>query len=427
MFLPLFSDSPMRVWPFATGALILLNVVCFVIQHSLPDREIRMKINSTNLPPAARVEFEELRDDGGRISIQAPGYVPYTLYHGDGLHPIQWFTSFFMHAGIGHLLGNMLFLWVFGQVVEGVVRHGFFVLLYLGMGLTQNIIEQVLFLGSDGGTSLGASSAIYSIMLLAAWFAPQDNIHSVIFFFYRVFFFPIPVLMMALFYFLFDVAHSAASGFEMNTPLLHALGGVVGLVTGFVLLKGGLVENDHRDALSLMEGMWGAQPKSKKQKRLTKLTKEQLAAKEAELQARIEQLRIAENSLSMHLQAGNLTSSLAQYHRLKKLDPKFDWQESQLRKLISLAQQNSDWSNTVSLSQQYLDKFKSDNQQTATVIRLNLATVFLQKLDAPQKARRLLNSIDQRGLSKDQVQLHQRLLTKCEKQIDEGGLELADD
>ena len=129
----------------------------------------------------------------------------------------------------------------------------------------------------------------------------------------------------------------------------------------------------------------------------------------------------------MHLQAGNLTSSLAQYHRLKKLDPKLQWQESQLRKLVSLAQQNSDWSNTVSLSQQYLDRFQIDNQQTATVIRLNLATVLLKEMDSPQKARRLLNSIDQRELSNDQIRLYQRLLKKCEERIDEGGLELADD
>jgi membrane associated rhomboid family serine protease len=47
-------------------------------------------------------------------------------------------------------LGNMISLRVFGQVVEGVVRHGLFVILYLVMGEVQNMLQQLLYLWSDG-------------------------------------------------------------------------------------------------------------------------------------------------------------------------------------------------------------------------------------------------------------------------------------
>ena len=87
--------------------------------------------------------------------------------------PWQWITSNFMHAGIMHLLGNMFCLWGFGLVVEGKIGWWRFLLVYLGIGITQCGLEQTLMLFADEGGSLGASAIIYGLMAMCMVWAPR--------------------------------------------------------------------------------------------------------------------------------------------------------------------------------------------------------------------------------------------------------------
>ncbi len=57
------------------------------------------------------------------------------LTHGEGLHPVQWVTNNFLHGRIFHLVGNMIFLWGFGLVVEGKLGWWRFLLVYMGIGI----------------------------------------------------------------------------------------------------------------------------------------------------------------------------------------------------------------------------------------------------------------------------------------------------
>jgi len=111
MFIPYGTDAPIYHWPFATGAMMLINIVVLVLQYMHPESQ-----------------------------------ADFVLVHGDGLHPIQWLTSVFMHEGVLHLLGNLIFLWAFGIIVEGKVGPIIFTLLYVGIGVFQNMIQQVMFL-----------------------------------------------------------------------------------------------------------------------------------------------------------------------------------------------------------------------------------------------------------------------------------------
>ena len=74
---------------------------------------------------------------------------------GDGLHPMQWITCNFLHAGLLHLVGNMLFLWSFGLIIEGKLGWYKTLAVYLGIGVVQGAIVQVLMLGSHGGGHWG--------------------------------------------------------------------------------------------------------------------------------------------------------------------------------------------------------------------------------------------------------------------------------
>lgn len=115
--IPLGTDAPIYHYPFATIVLIVANVVVFAATGVVMDPE----------------------------AIE-----PWALSHGQGLHPVEWVTSNFVHGGFGHLIGNMIFLWGFGLVVEGKLGWWKYLLVYLGIGVTQCALEQTFMLGYDG-------------------------------------------------------------------------------------------------------------------------------------------------------------------------------------------------------------------------------------------------------------------------------------
>src|SRR5687767_7090689 len=123
MLIPFRTDAPIYHWPFATVSLIVINTL------------IALAVAAGTFP-----EPEE-----------------WILRHGE-FNPLQWFTSNFIHGGIFHVLGNMFFLWGFGLVVEGKLGWWKFLILYLGLGVTQSAIEQTIMLGAEEGGSYGASA-----------------------------------------------------------------------------------------------------------------------------------------------------------------------------------------------------------------------------------------------------------------------------
>ncbi len=114
--IPLGTDAPIYHYPIVTVAIIVANVIAFASTGAGMDME----------------------------AVQ-----PWTLSHGEGLQPIQWVTSHFIHGGFGHLIGNMIFLWGFGFLVEGKLGWWKFLLVYLGIGASQCVLEQTFMLDYD--------------------------------------------------------------------------------------------------------------------------------------------------------------------------------------------------------------------------------------------------------------------------------------
>ena len=296
MFIPLTSDASLKHWPIATVSLIVVHIVVLVIQNLVPAHSI--EITDRPDPTFGTVHVIDLEPK--------PGWYDFMLSHGDGLHPVQWLTSMLMHGGAGHLLGNMVFLWVFGLVVEGIVGPFAFAALYLGMGILQNIIEQLIFLGTPGVPSLGASSAIFAIMMLAAIWAPQDNIQCVLILFIKPYLINIPILMMGLFYFLWDFGIALFQGFSLGTELLHVMGAAIGVVTGFGLLTTGRVDCDQRDLFSMARDAAG-RPKQTKPSAKPSLQPREPTVDE--LQEKMRKLAFAWKTFDAHLASGHPDSA----------------------------------------------------------------------------------------------------------------------
>ena len=130
--IPLRDVIPSRTFPFFTIAFIVLNSLAFLFDRSLSE--------------PAREAF-----------VRTYGVIPARL------DLITVFTSMFLHGGWAHFLGNMLFLWIFGDNVEDRVGHGRFVLFYVLCGVAA-IAAHVYMNPLSRIPTIGASGAIAGVM-----------------------------------------------------------------------------------------------------------------------------------------------------------------------------------------------------------------------------------------------------------------------
>ncbi|MEZ5294144.1 MAG: rhomboid family intramembrane serine protease [Vicinamibacterales bacterium] len=130
--IPLRDVIPSRTTPVVTTAIVVVNVLVYLRETTLPPRELEAFVQAFGLVPA---EF-------------AWGAV---------------FSSMFVHAGFMHMAGNMLYLWIFGDNVEDRMGHGRFVAFYLLTGLSAALAQTVA-APHSAVPMVGASGAIAGVM-----------------------------------------------------------------------------------------------------------------------------------------------------------------------------------------------------------------------------------------------------------------------
>lgn len=143
---------------------------------------------------------------------------------GNGVHPLQWLSNLFMHGGFGHLIGNMVFLWAFGIIVEGKLGWWAFTLVYLGLGGAESAATQLLFHPKDPVFMLGASGAISGLLAMCLVWAPRNEMHCIAFFRFVPTDFDLSILWFVAFYICMDVFEFAVQGFSISGAMAH-LGG----------------------------------------------------------------------------------------------------------------------------------------------------------------------------------------------------------
>ena len=143
---PLRDQNPTKITPYVTYVLIGLNIAIFLYEISLSPPELDVFFKLYAVVPA------ELTASLRGITVNQP--VPEWL---------TLFTAQFLHGGILHLGGNMLYLWVFGDNIEEVLGRVRYVFFYLLCGVLASL-AQWFFSSQSGVPSLGASGAIAGIM-----------------------------------------------------------------------------------------------------------------------------------------------------------------------------------------------------------------------------------------------------------------------
>ncbi len=184
MFLPI-SDAPNpKGTPWATWAIIAVNVAVFILV-SLP---LGTQPADTSDPAFAEyLEFltqlvgsrQELRQAASQVSA----YDLFVFEHGYRPAAPSFFDllfSLFLHGGLMHLAGNMLFLWIYGDNVEHRLGPAVFVFWYLATGVAATLFHAVFFLSSDVPL-VGASGAISGVLgFYFVWF-PRNTVRMLFF------------------------------------------------------------------------------------------------------------------------------------------------------------------------------------------------------------------------------------------------------
>ncbi len=98
IIIPTGTDAPIYHRPYATASIIVINIALFFV-----------------VPPPAKIDPSV----NAMVRPVHTNFDRYALTIGDGQHPVQWLTHSFLNRGWVHLGVNMIFLWVFGIVVEG--------------------------------------------------------------------------------------------------------------------------------------------------------------------------------------------------------------------------------------------------------------------------------------------------------------------
>ncbi len=164
---------------------------------------------------------------GGDAFVKAWSMVPADIVA--GRHWITMLTAIFLHGSWSHILGNMLFLWVFGPEIEDAMNPGRYLTFYLAGGVAANLAQIALSSGSTVPT-LGASGAIAAVMGAFLITYPRDQIRTLLLlgFFVTVTFVP-AFLLIGLWFLLQLISVGAVANTQTGGGVAYAahVGGVV--------------------------------------------------------------------------------------------------------------------------------------------------------------------------------------------------------
>lgn len=148
MFLPLHDQNPLKIVPFqfVTVTIILINIAVFAWQAFLPLGDENSFVLGYGMVPAVLFDHSLLPPDIVRLPAE-----------------ITLLTYMFLHTDVWHLLGNMLFLWVFADNIEDAMGHFRFALFYLLCGIAAGLCHG-LFEADSIAPLIGASGAAAGVL-----------------------------------------------------------------------------------------------------------------------------------------------------------------------------------------------------------------------------------------------------------------------
>lgn len=227
--LPLRDDNPSSIFPTVTIAIIAACVVSWIFLQGMGNtRPLAGSLCAFGLIPGKVLGTLPY---GARI--QMSDYLVCVVEDRGGLYTV--ITHMFMHGGWFHLIGNLWFLWIFGDNVEEALGHGHFLLFYLLCGIAA-AAAQMTTSPASAIPMVGASGAIGGVMGGYARLFPHARIYTLIFLGFFITTVSLPAIIMLGYWFLIQLLG--------GIPALSSTGGGVafwahigGFLAGVLLVK----------------------------------------------------------------------------------------------------------------------------------------------------------------------------------------------
>ncbi len=249
---PLKDNIPTRRFPVLTVGLIVVNVLMFFFFQEASLSLSGASVDQQRVLEYGAIPFEishpgsECEVSGGNVACQGMS----RFNEPAPTQPPVWLTlltSMFMHGGLLHLLGNMLFLWIFGNNIEDSMGRFRFIAFYLAGGVVA-LLAQTLLEPDSTAPTIGASGAVAAVLGGYALLYPRARVKTLVIIIFFITLIELPALLVLGLWFLIQVLYGTA---ELAQPVGGA-GGIAyfahigGFIFGLLLIK--LIANrPHRD------------------------------------------------------------------------------------------------------------------------------------------------------------------------------------
>lgn len=208
MFFPYKDDNPRVLFPFVTFGIITLNVLIFLGQFWI----------SGNDPGI------------GKSLVYMYGFVPAEF------NPLTIFTSMFMHGGFAHIIGNMWFLYIFGDNVESILGHVKYFIFYLACGIGA-ALGQFFVEPASQVPMIGASGAVAGVLGAYMIRFPKARVHVLVVIIIFITTFVVPAQIVLGLWFLMQLSGGLGSLGVDTTGGVAWFAHIGGFIIGVTSLK----------------------------------------------------------------------------------------------------------------------------------------------------------------------------------------------
>ncbi len=214
MIIPYKDDNPTRIFPFVTIGLIAINTIVFILQIISP-ADPRQTVFAYGAIPNYLLTFKDVQP----------------------IHPVLTvFTSMFMHGGLLHLGGNMLYLWIFGNNIEDRLGHMRFIIFYILCGVAA-AYSHAITEPSAMIPMVGASGAVSGILGAYLLLFPHARVHTLIFIFFYVHVIRLPALFVIGFWIVIQFINGILSKGVATQGGVAWFAHIGGFVFGILVIK----------------------------------------------------------------------------------------------------------------------------------------------------------------------------------------------
>ena len=386
MFFPIKTDAPSHYFPTATLVLIAVNVGVSLFTVIGTD------------PYLGDPEF-------GSLMLQF-----------DRIAPVQWLTCHFLHADMSQLIVNMIFLWIFGYIVEGIAGWARFLSIYFLTGILSGCIVQLLmkYSGVDG-VSLGSAGIVLGLMATTILWAPK-NVLICATYMRSTKYVDVPIFVFTLIFAAINILFLIVRGFhQLSSELLHITGLFVGGLLGYLMIRFKLVDCQGWDYLSVYYG-------DENNRRLSRSERRNAQAQRLKMrEERNHQLEIMCNSIKEAMKQNNAEAVINLYasHRDDLRKGKF-LDDGTLLSLIRTMHAENRASELVELLVESVRRFDDERAVNA---RIRLAQVLTQSEERPRQAIAVLEKLPE-SITEEQKQRVSHIVDSAMKIIDNGAVEI---